>query len=45
VLGALTTVGNGTLPFTGFRLWIVALGALALIASGLALARRAHATA
>jgi hypothetical protein len=45
VLGALATVGHGTLPFTGFPLWIVvAIGAV-LLTSGLGLTRRARATA
>ena len=37
VLGALTTVGSGTLPFTGFPLWAAALFAVALIGAGLSL--------
>ena len=48
VLGTLKTLGTsattGTLPFTGLRLWIVALIALGLIGTGVAtrmLARRA----
>jgi hypothetical protein len=44
VLGALTTVGKGTLPFTGFPLWIVALAAFAMLATGLLLVRRGRAT-
>ncbi|MFY9578005.1 MAG: hypothetical protein WAQ33_01640 [Gaiellaceae bacterium] len=44
VLGALTTVGQGTLPFTGFPLWVAAAIALALIALGVGLRRSARAT-
>ncbi len=47
MLGTLKTLGTsattGTLPFTGLRLWIVALIALGLIGTGVAtrmLARR-----
>jgi hypothetical protein len=45
VLGALTTVGSGTLPFTGFPLWVTALLAVALIGAGLTLRRFGRATA
>jgi hypothetical protein len=45
VLGALTTVGSGQLPFTGFPVWIAALLAVALIATGLMLRRVGRATA
>jgi hypothetical protein len=41
VLSAVGVVGKGTLPFTGFPLWTVALVALTLLALGLALRRRA----
>jgi hypothetical protein len=44
VLGAVTTVGHGTLPFTGFPLWAAALGGVLLVLGGLALARRARPT-
>jgi hypothetical protein len=44
VLGALATVGHqaarGTLPFTGFPIWAALLIGAALVAAGLALARR-----
>jgi hypothetical protein len=40
VLSATGAIGGGTLPFTGFPLWIVALTAIALIAFGLMLRRR-----
>jgi hypothetical protein len=44
VLGAVATVGHkaarGTLPFTGFPIWAALLIGVALIAAGLALARR-----
>jgi hypothetical protein len=40
VLDATGAIGGGTLPFTGFPIWVVALIALALIALGLALRRR-----
>ena len=44
VLGAVTTFGqrtaHGTLPFTGFPIWAALLLGAALIAAGLALARR-----
>jgi hypothetical protein len=45
VLGAVATVSKGTLPFTGFSLPAVALVALVLLGSGLALRYRARATA
>ncbi len=44
VLGATEAVGQGTLPFTGFPLWIAVLVALVLIVLGLALRRRGRAT-
>jgi hypothetical protein len=44
VLGALTTVGQGTLPFTGFPLWFAAVTALGLILFGVALRRAARET-
>ncbi len=40
VLSATGATGSGTLPFTGFPLWIVVLIALALIATGMTLRRR-----
>ena len=40
VLSAAAVVGQGTLPFTGFPLWSVALVALMLLGLGLALRRR-----
>jgi hypothetical protein len=40
VLSATGAIGSGTLPFTGFPIWIVMLIALALIAAGMALRRR-----
>jgi hypothetical protein len=40
VLGATGAIGGGTLPFTGFPIWIVVLVALALVAVGLILRRR-----
>jgi hypothetical protein len=40
VLSATEAIGVGTLPFTGFSLWIVVLIALALIGLGLVLRRR-----
>jgi hypothetical protein len=43
VLGALTTVGQGTLPFTGFPLWAAVALALMLIVLGLGLQRTARA--
>jgi hypothetical protein len=43
VLSATGAIGGGTLPFTGFPLWVVALGAIALIALGLMLRRRSPA--
>jgi len=45
VLGAISTpVRSGQLPFTGLPLWIAALAAFALLAFGLVLRRRAHAS-
>ena len=43
VLSATGAIGGGTLPFTGFPLWVVALTAVALIALGLTLRRRSGA--
>jgi hypothetical protein len=43
VLSATGAIGGGTLPFTGFPLWVVALTAIALIAFGLMLRRRSAA--
>jgi hypothetical protein len=43
VLSATGAIGGGTLPFTGFPLWVVALTAVALIAFGLMLRRRSAA--
>jgi hypothetical protein len=43
VLSATGAIGGGTLPFTGFPLWVVALTAIALIAVGLMLRRRSAA--
>ena len=40
VLAATGVLGRGSLPFTGFPLWIVAIVAVALIVVGLALRRR-----
>lgn len=40
VLSATGALGSGTLPFTGFPIWIVMLIALALIAAGVALRRK-----
>jgi hypothetical protein len=41
VLGTVTKVNGGTLPFTGFPLWLAALVGLGLIGGGLALRGRA----
>ena len=41
-LGALGAAAGGTLPFTGFPLWAVALAGFAAIALGWALLRRGH---
>jgi len=43
VLSATGAIGGGTLPFTGFPLWVVALTAIALVALGLMLRRRSAA--
>jgi hypothetical protein len=45
VLSATGATGSGSLPFTGFPIWIVVLIALALIAVGVALRRRSPASA
>jgi hypothetical protein len=45
VLGSLGAVSGGTLPFTGFSLWVVALVAVALAGAGLTLRRQALAEA
>jgi hypothetical protein len=45
VLGAIESVGQGVLPFTGFPLWVAVALALALILLGLALRRYGRATA
>jgi hypothetical protein len=44
VAAATSNVGNGTLPFTGFPLWLAGLVALLLIGGGLALRSRAAAS-
>jgi hypothetical protein len=44
VLSATGAIGGGTLPFTGFPIWVVVLIALALIALGLTLRRRSAAS-
>jgi len=43
VLAATQSLGRGTLPFTGIPLWLVAMGAMALIVVGLGLRRQAAA--
>lgn len=43
VLSATGAIGGGTLPFTGFPLWVVALIAIALIVFGVTLRRRSGA--
>jgi len=43
VLAATQSLGRGTLPFTGIPLWLVAMGAVALIVVGLGLRRQAAA--
>jgi hypothetical protein len=40
VLSATGAIGGGTLPFTGFPIWIIVLVALALIVVGMTLRRR-----
>jgi len=44
VLGALETVGKGSLPFTGFPLWLTAFVAMGLIVLGVTLRHYARAT-
>ena len=44
VLGAIESVGQGTLPFTGFPLWAIVMLASMLILLGLALRRGGRAT-
>jgi hypothetical protein len=44
VLGVIQSVGQGTLPFTGFPLWVGVLAAIGLIVLGLGLRHRARAT-
>src|SRR6266446_3544572 len=43
VLAATGAIGSGTLPFTGFPIWLVMAIALALIAAGVALSQRSRA--
>ncbi len=43
VLAATGAIGSGTLPFTGFPIWLVMAIALALIAAGVALRQRSRA--
>jgi hypothetical protein len=43
VLGATGAIGQGTLPFTGFPVWVVVLIALGLIVLGLFMRRRSSA--
>jgi len=43
VLAATGAIGSGTLPFTGFPIWLVMAIALALIAVGMTLRRRSQA--
>ncbi|OLD98631.1 MAG: hypothetical protein AUG91_08685 [Actinobacteria bacterium 13_1_20CM_4_69_9] len=45
VLGAIQAVGQGSLPFTGFPLWIAVAAALAVIALGVGMRRQARVTA
>jgi hypothetical protein len=42
VLGAIAAVGQGSLPFTGFPLWIAVAAALAVIALGVTLRRQSR---
>jgi hypothetical protein len=44
VLSATGVIGGGTLPFTGFPIWVVVLISLALIGLGLILRRRSSAS-
>jgi hypothetical protein len=44
VLSATGAIGGGTLPFTGFPIWVVVLIALVLIVLGLSLRRRSSAS-
>ena len=45
VLGAIEAVGQGTLPFTGFPLWLSVLSAMSLVVFGLTLRRLGRAAA
>ena len=42
VLGTVTTVAGGTLPFTGFPVWLAVLVAIVLLIAGFALRRRSR---
>jgi type III secretory pathway component EscV len=44
VLSATGAIGSGTLPFTGFPIWIIVVIALLLITVGVALRRRSRVT-
>jgi type III secretory pathway component EscV len=44
VLSATGAIGRGTLPFTGFPIWIIVVIALLLITVGLALRRKSRPT-
>jgi hypothetical protein len=44
VLGAIEAVGQGSLPFTGFPLWVAVAFGLGLVAFGLTLRRRGRVT-
>jgi len=43
VLAATGAIGGGTLPFTGFPIWLVMAIALALIVAGVTLRQRTRA--
>jgi hypothetical protein len=45
VLGATAAAGRGTLPFTGFPIWIAVLAGLMLIGTGITVRSRSHAAA